>query len=136
MSKFQAKMTNPMVIAVAVDSEWWKSDLFERFAALYARPAIRVDKITGETSGDFSDYWTLLSNNAYSSNVSGVLFSDGEYPGFSSNRKLDLWLNETASLQVDIASFPAAKTYRRVGADGILTWDREHNSAWNKTPFP
>lgn len=136
MRKFQTDPGLPVVIAVAVNTDWWKSDEFDRFAALYARPAIRINRETGEASNDFTDYWRLLSDNAYSSNVSGILFGDGEYPGFSGTRKLDMWLNETASLQIEPIRFPAATTFHRVREDGIASLDPTGTEGWISKPFP
>lgn len=136
MRKFQTNLEDPLVIAVAVNSEWWKSDIFDRFAALYARPALRIDRATGEAAGDFADYWKMLSDRAYSQNVSATLFGDGEFPGFSGVRQMDMWLNETAKLQIDPMAFPIATTYRRVELDGILTLDPSENGEWTKRAFP
>lgn len=134
--KFQSELEHPLVIAVALNSEWWKSDVFDRFAALYARPALRIDRVTGDAVGDFADYWKLLSNGAYSQNVSATLFGDGEFPGFSGGRQLDMWLNETARLQIDPTRFPIAMTFRRIEEDGILTLDLSENGEWTKSAFP
>jgi hypothetical protein len=136
MRKFQTDLEHPLVIAVAVNSEWWKSDVFNRFAALYARPALRVDRVTGAAVGDFTDYWKMLSDGTYSQNVSATLFGDGEFPGFSGGRQLDMWLNETAKCQIDPAKFPVATTFRRVKEDGILTLERSGNGQWAKSAFP
>ncbi len=136
MRKFQTDPGHPVVIAVSVNSEWWKSDEFDRFAALYARPAIRIDRETGKATGDYDDYWKLLSDDAYASNVSGVLFGDGEYPGFSGRRSLDMWLNDTAKFQIEPTDFPGVRMFHRVHEDGISTLDMETTEGWIKKPFP
>jgi hypothetical protein len=136
MRKFQTDTGHPVVIAISLNSEWWKSDEFDRFSALYARPAIRIDRETGETASDFTDYWQLLSDHAYSSNVSAILFGDGEFPGFSGSRNLDMWLNDTARFQIEPTSFPGVSTFHRVYEDGIGSLDLMSKDGWIKKPFP
>ena len=136
LKKFEAHSGSPVIIAVSLNSEWWRSGTFERFSALVARPAISIDRETREASPIFTDPWTGLHLETYSQGVSAVLFGSGDFPGFDGRFPLDLWLNYTATRQVDETSFPIARLYHRVTEDCFFVLDRDGSAEWEPANLP
>jgi hypothetical protein len=136
LKKFEKHSGYAVVIAVSLNSEWWRSDSFDRFSALIARPAISINKDTFEATPSLTDPWTGLYNETYTRGVSAVLFGSGGFPGFSSNAPLDLWLNYTADLALDENTFPIARIYHRVTEDRFYKLDRDGSGKWEPSTIP
>ena len=136
LSKFDVDHGLPSIIAVVLDSEAWKPGFFDRFSALYARPAISINPETNEAHSSFTDYWDGLSNETYANRVSAVLFGAGEFPGFSSHLPLDLWMNGTATAPLTPEMFPIATLYHRVTESGLECFDRTGTAQWEPVHFP